>query len=145
MVCFWIPHLLFTLWLAWGKFVNHLLAHLSSEETPTTASPPRAGYGLKDNSGNRMLSALQVFVTIIQARRWWLGPSIPSLCPQEELRGKSNIFHPYPWLCQVLAVACGISIFIVACISLEATGCGRKDPSVGITQTEALLPSPITC
>ena len=97
MVCFWIPHLLFTLWVAWGKFVNPPLAHQSSEgDTPTPlTSPLRAGYGLNDHSVNHMLSALQVVVTIIQARRWWLGPSFPSLCPQEELKEKSNIFHPY--------------------------------------------------
>ena len=60
-------------------------------------------------------------------------------------RPLQSFLKMFTWLCRVLAVACGISIFIVACISLEATGCGRKDPSVGITQTEALLPSPITC
>ena len=113
MVCSWIPHLLFTLWVAWGKFVNPLLAHLSSEEdTPPTPHPPptsplRAGYGLNDNSVNHMLSALQVVVTIIQARRWWLGPSFPSLCPQEELREKSNIFHPY--LFNIYLAASGLS------------------------------------
>ena len=37
MVSFWIPHLLFTLWVAWGKFVNPPLAHQSSEgDTPPT-------------------------------------------------------------------------------------------------------------